>query len=59
MDLSSVNKIYHYSLKGFIKIFENEIHNKETVNSSLDPAIDFSNRLTRQFFVKTSLGLYQ
>ncbi len=59
MDLSSVNILYHYSLKGFIKIYENEIQNKESVNSSLDPATDFINRLTRQFYLKTSLGLFQ
>jgi dynein heavy chain len=59
MDLSSVNKLYQYSLKWFIKIYENEIYNKENVNSSLDPAIDFSNRLTKLFYVKTSLGLFQ
>ena len=49
-DLTKVERIYQFSLKWFMRLFEQELRSKENINSMLDPLVDLNNRLTRSVY---------
>lgn len=58
-DLAKVERIYQFSLKWFMKLFEQELRSKENINSMLDPLVDLNNRLTRSVYQKLCAGVFQ
>lgn len=58
-DLAKVEKIYQFSLKWFMRSFEQELRGRENVNSMLDPLVDLNNRLTRSVYSRLCAGVFR
>ena len=58
-DLHKIENVYQFSLKWFMRLFDQELKNKENVNSMLDPLVDLNNRLTKAIYQKLCVGAFQ
>jgi dynein heavy chain len=47
-----VEKVYQFSLKWFLNLFELELRNREAVNKDIDPVEDLTERLTKIVYTR-------